>query len=160
MRWYFAAKYYFPFKWFTITHTMQNHSTYLQETGLKFNAILIWLKSRLCFPSLLRSVPNPYPGWSPQLHSPPGQTGMRFRLAQPGSQRCWAPVIEAPGPGRALSCNLGGWDYSERERHFLLPSSLPELRRRWILDCSQAFCHHTRSEEANRKETEAESWRL
>lgn len=123
---------------------MQNHSTYLQETGLKSNAILIWLKSQLCF-SLLPLCPQPLPRMESTTPFPPGQTDMRFRLAQPACQRCWAPVIERPlAQAELWAAILHGWDYSERERHsFFLPSSLPELRRRWVLDCSQPFCHHT-----------------
>ena len=47
------------------------------------------------------------------------------------------------------AATLGGWDYSERERHsFFLPFPLPELRRRWALDWSKPFCHHTHAQKA------------
>ena len=155
MRRYFAAKYYFPFKWFTITHTMQNPSTYLQGRCLKSNGISIWLQ----FPDFAsvnsHSVPPTPPQVEPTTPFQARQTcgsGWPSRGVRDAEPQWLSERLVAQAENRAAI--WGGRDYSERGRHsFFLPSTLPELRRRWVWDCGQSFCHHTQSLKAgNRKE--------
>ena len=129
----------------------ESESPYLQKMCRSSNAISIWLHSPDFASRNSRSVPPPYPTWSPDLHPRPHRHGTQ--AAHSGHQRALASGRrEAHGPVRAPSCNLGWVGLLRKGQAFFFSPFCGLWTPKVAWDCSQPFCQHMRPlKEGNRK---------
>lgn len=137
----------------------ESESPYLQKMCRSSNAISIWLQSPDFASRNSRSVPPPYPRWSPELHPRPHRHGTQ--AAHSGHQRALASGRrEAHGPVRAPSCNLGWVGLLRKGQAFFFFSFLWSLNSEGGLGLQSAILPaHATSEGRQQEDYTAEHWR-